>query len=224
MSVRVPPVVEPVLRPRERPCGGGSSFLRFLRGVGIFTFLLVVSLVGLDYWRDVRIAEYENQLKRDMIERGMSAQEIEAVLRARPTEVRSRERHSVSDSELARHRDVEARLVRDLCSMNCKAEDVEQIVTAFSTHLGSGSGRSARQAAQDADFVRKMVGWGKSASEVEQIIRLQARTRGDLTPVASTRNRPRDSREQVEEALKTLLKSGWTAEELNQVIQQSQLR
>ncbi|MCS6977028.1 MAG: hypothetical protein NZM31_08500 [Gemmatales bacterium] len=222
----LPPVVEPVLRPRVASRPHGSPFFRFLRGTAIFTFLLIVSIVGLTQWRDIEVSRHEAELKREMISRGMSAQEIEAVLRAKPQAESSRKRPSLSESELARHREVESQLIRDLTTLDCRAQDIELIVTAFSTHLGSGSGRTAKQAAKDAEFVRSMVRWGKPASEVEQIIRLQARSRGDGTSNAPVpvRTANRDPRREVEEALKTLLKSGWTPDELHQVMQQIAFR
>jgi len=217
----VPPVVEPVLRPRPRPREGCSyHFFRWMRWTAVLTVMLVLGIVGLNQWRAVEVAKHEADLKRDMIQRGLNAQDIEMVLRARPNGERSRGRTSLSAAELARHQAVEEKLIQDLTVLDRKAEDIERIVTAFSTHLGSGSGRNARQAAEDAEFVFRLASDGKSVSEVEQIIRLKARGRVDTTQTAAVRPVQRDRRQDVEDALKTLLKSGWTAEELHDLMKQ----
>ncbi len=217
----LPPVVEPVLRPSPRPRESCSyHFFRWMRWTGVLTVLLVLGIVGLNQWRAVEVAKQEADLKRDMIQRGLSAQEIETVLRARPNGERSRQRSSPSSAELARHQAVEEKLIQDLTVLNRKAADIERIVTAFSTHLGSGSGRNAKQAAEDAEFVFRLASGGKSVSEVEQIIRLKARGRAGTAQTAAVDPVHRDRQQDVEDALKTLLKSGWTAEELHDLMAQ----
>jgi hypothetical protein len=53
--------------------------------VAVGTVLFFLALVIGNYWRDVRLAELEAKLKQDMLDRGMSADEIKTVLEAKPT-------------------------------------------------------------------------------------------------------------------------------------------
>lgn len=47
--------------------------------------ILAISVVGIFQWRKIRQAEMENALKQQMLERGMSANEIAQVISASPS-------------------------------------------------------------------------------------------------------------------------------------------
>lgn len=49
----------------------------------ISTFVVALGWIVVSNWRKVRIAEQNAALKQDMIQRGMSVDDIERVLRAR---------------------------------------------------------------------------------------------------------------------------------------------
>lgn len=61
--------------------GDGTGNLAIVVGVGGLMITLVVSSI-FDNWRKVRVAEQTAVLKQTMIEKGMSADEIERVLAA----------------------------------------------------------------------------------------------------------------------------------------------
>jgi hypothetical protein len=48
---------------------------------GVLFFLALV--IG-NYWRDIRLAELEANLKQDMLDRGMTADEIKTIIEAKP--------------------------------------------------------------------------------------------------------------------------------------------
>ena len=58
----------------------GDEVLVIVVVVIVFSFLLIVSIAGI--WRAHRRTEIEASLKQDMLDRGMSADEIEKVLKA----------------------------------------------------------------------------------------------------------------------------------------------
>ena len=60
----------------------GAHLIPIVAILGFFVTATVVSVAR--QWRRVRIAEIEATLKEEMIKRGMTAEEIERVLRASP--------------------------------------------------------------------------------------------------------------------------------------------
>jgi hypothetical protein len=87
-------------------------------------------------WRCMRQAEVEGALKQDMLNRGMSADEIERVIRVsnQPTGTQDKARHksqkSISDNEYY--------LVEKLVDEGKSAEEIERIIRAV-----KAGGRSA---------------------------------------------------------------------------------
>jgi hypothetical protein len=67
------------------------EFLQTLPGILIILFvgtgwlLVTLTRVWAENWRDVRLAEQATELKAKLVERGMSADEIERVVQARPS-------------------------------------------------------------------------------------------------------------------------------------------
>lgn len=49
----------------------------------VMIFLIPIAAIGFHYWYKTRKAESENELKQSMVQRGMSADEIERVMATR---------------------------------------------------------------------------------------------------------------------------------------------
>src|SRR5262245_17032572 len=88
------------------------------------------SLVGIiaivaHQWRNVRQAEVEAALKQDMLNRGMSVDEIERVVRAtnKPTEAKPTKRDHISGNEYA--------LIEKLVDEGKSAEEIDRIIKAL---------------------------------------------------------------------------------------------
>src|SRR3712207_4489214 len=90
-------------------------------GVGLVAvvglFLWATAWVIVHYWRAVRLAELEASLKRDFLQRGMSVDEIERLLRA------SREPAEAPANE----RELEANLASVLVQYEVSAPTIEQV-------------------------------------------------------------------------------------------------
>lgn len=69
----------------------GQEQLAIIFVFSTITIISVASIIGSNVRRHLESA-YNARLKQLMIERGMSAQEIETVVRAKPDEARSRDR------------------------------------------------------------------------------------------------------------------------------------
>lgn len=66
---------------------GTQRFVVILTAIGCTTFLiLVIGCVAAASWSAVRQREVEAELKQDMLDRGMTAEEIEQVVKAQPKE------------------------------------------------------------------------------------------------------------------------------------------
>jgi hypothetical protein len=100
----------------------------FTRNPGILVALVAIiggCLVAIistmsSAWRQVRVAEQENVLKQEMLQRGMSAGEIERVLTASPTKLPT---EPVSDNEYY--------LVEKLLDEGKSAEEIERVIRAI---------------------------------------------------------------------------------------------
>ncbi|HEX8202350.1 MAG TPA: hypothetical protein VF590_17865 [Isosphaeraceae bacterium] len=62
--------------------GDGWDLVLFFGVLGLTGVLIVVPTVVACQWRAVRVAQAQIQLKREMVQRGMSAGEIERVIRS----------------------------------------------------------------------------------------------------------------------------------------------
>jgi|GEM_PF-6646999 len=215
-----PPMVQPVVQPvaHKHKDSLGAHFFRWLRWSAVMMALIPIAIVGAVQWQTVRVAKYEADLKREMLKRGMSAKEIETVLRAGSQGSHHR-MSAESGYYTARHAEIEAALIRDLAALNISADDIEKIYQAFTANSGSESKnhQSAERAIKDAAFVKRLAQSGRSAQEIERLLKVHARSGGeDRQAVVAAAEKSQQAK--VEEALKTLLKSGLTAEELNRLI------
>jgi SOS response regulatory protein OraA/RecX len=137
--------------------------------------------------RRLRVAELEAALKRQMLERGMSAAEIEQVLRASNQRGESR-----FDGSPATAKEVLVRMLTGHRSSGYQysGQEIERVLRAFGQHAGPEDGANAsaykRALASKLTIVRKLAEQGTSVDEIEAVLRTyteDARWRVDaLTP------------------------------------------
>ncbi len=108
-----------------------SEFIAGL-GKGNIFWLLVIGggvIYGVVYcivqsWRRVRITEIEATLKQQMLDRGMTAEDIERIMRASS-------RRAESASEAVTEDDNRSELIQNLAENGMSAEDIERILRAL---------------------------------------------------------------------------------------------
>ncbi len=117
------------------------------------------------HWRKVRLAEYEANLKRHMLDKGMSAAEIEQVLRA------SKESSAFPQITGAVETD-KAALVTLMAEYAYSGADIDRVLREFG-HLPEGMPADQRREAirGRALAVQGMVENEKEAEEIEQVLR-----------------------------------------------------
>jgi len=150
-------------------------------GVLVCFLMMFVSNVVVQS-RRLRVAELEAGLKRNMIERGMSAADIEQVLRASTQRSETR-----FDGSPATAKEV---LVRTLTTQQYSGQEIERVLRAFGQHAGpendAPSGAFSRALSSKLAIVRKLAQQDTSVDEIEAVLRTyteDARWRVDaLTP------------------------------------------
>jgi hypothetical protein len=83
--------------------------------------LIVITAIISNQWRRVRVAEIEGALKQQMLDKGMTAAEIEQVMRA------SKGKASVSGDES----EDRAALVQRMVDEGYSGEDIERVLKAY---------------------------------------------------------------------------------------------
>jgi SOS response regulatory protein OraA/RecX len=118
-------------------------------------------------WRRVRLAELEAALKQQMLEKGMSAAEIDLVLRSpKPPEVTYRA------DEFA---DTKAAVVANLVEQSMPAEDIEKVLQAFQDNPdGAGEVKEKRK------MIEAMAEQGMSGGDIARVLRAMYRPAGGL--------------------------------------------
>jgi hypothetical protein len=124
----------------------------FVRDPGIFiAFVAIVSgsLIAITAilahnWRAVRLSETEGALKRDMLNRGMSAEDIERVIKA--TDRVAADAWSESDPKTETISDNEKELVENLVAEGKTGEEIERILLACKTVSQQARARAAHEA------------------------------------------------------------------------------
>ncbi len=92
--------------------------------------LIAIVAVVANQWRRVRVAEVEGALKQQMLDKGMSAAEIEQVMRARPGSGAA-----VSSGDEAQDR---AALVQRMVDEGYEGADIERVLKAYQPPAKSG--------------------------------------------------------------------------------------
>lgn len=215
-----PPMVQPVVQPvvHKYKDSFAGHFFRCVRCMVFFGAMIPISIVGFHYWAATEQAEQEARLKRDMLERGMSAQEIEKVLLASQNPSRNRSNAAESNYYTARHAEIEASLIKELAALNMSADDIERVHTAFAATNGTQakSHSTSERATKDAAFIKRLAQSGRSAAEIERLLKVAGKTGASTEKAAAAAEKSQQAK--VEDALKTLLRSGLTAEDVTKVL------
>jgi hypothetical protein len=146
--------------------------------------LLVLGLIALgfvamllNHRQQVRRHEQENELKRDLVAKGASAEEIERIVRATAGEAKPKLPDAAETRRPTGAGSSRARLVQVLCEHEMEAGDVERVLRAVGDYPDDEL--PARVAA-----IESMVENGMQAGDVERVLRAFQRPPGipDLPP------------------------------------------
>jgi DNA-binding transcriptional MerR regulator len=211
----VQPVVQPVVKPKDTFAG---HFFRWLRWSAVMGALIPICIVAAVQWQTVKHAKYETELKREMLERGMTAEDIQKVLLASANPSRHRSVPSESNYYTARHAEIEAGLIKELASLNMSADDIERVYRAFNatTSPQAKTHSTSERAMKDAAFVKRLAQSGRSAAEIERLIKVNAKGATVEAKIEAAAEKSQQAK--IEDALKTLLKSGLTADDLTRIL------
>ncbi|HMC63678.1 MAG TPA: hypothetical protein VKI65_01955 [Gemmataceae bacterium] len=119
-------------------------------------------------WRRVRIAEMEGSLKQQMLEKGMSAAEIEQVLRA-SKDPQSSCRSGFTGSAATD----KSMLVHEMAENGYSGEDIERILRAFDHHVAAAGEHSTHRETvvrEKAAVVQNLVQNGMEANDIERVL------------------------------------------------------
>jgi hypothetical protein len=129
---------------------------------------LLIGLVAViaAIWRSVRVAELEAHLKQQMLGRGMSAAEIEQVLKSSSAPaVRVEDPYMFTGNVVAD----KATLIKLLVANDYKGDDIARVLQAFDA---PGQGRNTPEATkQVAELVGNLVQQGLEAVEIDKVLR-----------------------------------------------------
>jgi hypothetical protein len=149
-----------------------------------FLALVVLALAALgfvamvlNHRQQVRRHEQENELKRDLVAKGASAEEIERIIRATAGEAGPKPPDPAETRRPTGAGSGRARLVQVLCEHGMEGDDVERVLRAVGDYPDDEL--SARVAA-----IESMVENGMEAEDVERVLRAFQRAPGlpDLPP------------------------------------------
>jgi hypothetical protein len=128
--------------------------------------LLAAIAVVAHHWRHVRVAELQLALKRQMLERGMSAADIEKVLHAsaasHPAEPGGEVCFTGNPAE------DKTKLVSILLDNGYEAEDIERILRAV--HDPACPGQDSNTLAQKAAALKVLIENGLEAEDIEKVL------------------------------------------------------
>jgi hypothetical protein len=145
----------------------GGEIIGFAAVAGGLLTGVILGIVAM--WRSVRITEVEAALKQQMLEKGMSAAEIEQVLRAsserdeKPAEVPFTGQAAMD----------KPRLVKAMAENSFSGEDIERVLRAMHPHPGperggaDGDARSAEKVAVVANLLMNDM----AVDDIERVLR-----------------------------------------------------
>jgi SOS response regulatory protein OraA/RecX len=128
--------------------------------------LVAVILGAFHQWRRVRMAEISAALKQQMLDKGMSADEIDKVIRAKPAggEAAAEPADAASLNK--------AGLAARMADQGYEAGDIERIVRAIQEPpRGTDSTYPAPLGRDKALVARKMIDQGYEAEDIERVLR-----------------------------------------------------
>jgi SOS response regulatory protein OraA/RecX len=147
---------------------GGEIIGMLAVGGGLLTAILtaVVGIIA-GCWRSARQAEIEANLKQQMLTRGMSAAEIEQVLKASAS--------TTTEEKVAFTGIVntdKAVLVKIMAENGLEGDDIARILQAFDAPVrGADSPESMQQMRQKAEVVGNLLEQEMEAKDIEKVLR-----------------------------------------------------
>jgi hypothetical protein len=153
----------------------GGEFIALVAVAGgllFVTLTVIVSVIG-SHWRRVRLTELESSLKQQMLDKGLSVEDIERVLKAssQPDENQS------ALSPVGGPGSDRAALVEHLAEYEFSAEDIERVLRAMQDLPGqpptgaAGPGRIKKNAPDKVAAVTNMLDNGMSVEDIERVLR-----------------------------------------------------
>jgi hypothetical protein len=177
-----------------------------LAAIPVCAALIPVSIVAVCQWRAVREAEAHGALVRDLIDRGVTVPDADRLAQG-PAD-RSRDPDS-SAYYRSQHVALEEQLKRDLAVRGLSADAIAGILRATSA-LQPVSGRytyeSHCRARQEADLIRQLLQQGRTARDIEGVLRSGSGAAAEA------------KRADVEDAVRTLRRSGMSPEEVSRAL------
>src|SRR5262249_38110842 len=125
-------------------------------------FLVGAIAIVASQWRRVRVTEMESSLKQQMLDRGMSAADIEQVMNAG-----KKKTNCWSEAVFTGNAAIDkATLVKTMAENGYDGKDIERVLKAFQEQPGRG-----HPVAELAAVASKMVQNWNSAEEIEQVLK-----------------------------------------------------
>jgi hypothetical protein len=129
--------------------------------------LLAAVAIVAHHWRQVRVAELQAALKRQMIERGISAADIDKVLQA-PNPPEETEDTEEAASFTGNPAEDKTRLVSLLLDNSYEAEQIERILRAF--HDPACHAPDSTTLAQKAATLKVLIENGLEVEDIEKVL------------------------------------------------------
>jgi hypothetical protein len=137
--------------------------------IGFAVWMIVLSIT--DAWKKTCLAELEAVQKREYLQRGLSVEEIERLLRA--------SRKSAQTDKPSTDRELEASLASTLVQYEVSAETMEQVLKDFQSIDPAG-----KEAAYNA--ISEMLEAEADEEQLTVAVRMMCRSRDREAPVAAT--------------------------------------
>src|SRR5262245_45535723 len=129
---------------------------------------IIVVLAG--NWRRVRLAEIDANLKRQMLDRGMTPADIEQVLRA-AKEDEDRAEATASGAAYSGNEETDkAHLVAVLTEHGCAGKDIGRVLRVFGDFSVEKSADRPAALMARAQAIESMIANGNTVEEVEQML------------------------------------------------------
>ncbi len=171
--------------PRET-CSRGRGARNFL----FCAALIPICIVSVIQWRMVRQSEIDADLKRELLERGLSVSEVERIVQAGQPAWNNWDKSMWT----VEHAKIESNLKRELAQMGLSADEIDRVVKSSSGNTDSARGKSGWetvdrankdaaakkdmgrqiQANRTSDYeaaVRELMHRGYSMEEVQRLLR-----------------------------------------------------
>jgi hypothetical protein len=148
----------------------GGELIALTAVLGVFVAGAISAIVN--QWRKVRVAELEAALKQQMLEKGMSAADIEQVLKASRKSDDSKEHsdRSASAAFTGSAASDKAALIKLMAENDWSGKDIERVLRAFGQFADGCPPGQEQTVKEKAVAVKDMVENGMSAEDIERVL------------------------------------------------------